>query len=100
MLARERARASKALKKRLAQYGRNLADVMKRKFEGFKPLSLLKPVQESKKPLGYERLRSWHSLMRELIDAGVDMKEAQRLVNAKMKFPSDWSPGQGAPVEL
>jgi hypothetical protein len=103
MLARERARSSKALKKRLAQYGRNLADVMKRKFgkfDGFKPISLLKPVQESKKPLDYNRLRSWHSLMRELIDAGVDMKDAQRLVNAKMNFPPDWSPGQGAPEEL
>ncbi len=99
MLARERARASKILKKRLAQYGRSLADVMKRPVNLFQPLFRPKPVQEPKKPLDYERLRSWHSLMRELIDAGVDMKEAQRLVNARMNFPPDWSPALGAPAE-
>jgi hypothetical protein len=52
MLARERARASKVLKKRLEKYGRNLTDVMKRKIERFKALLRSKPVQAPKpKPL-------------------------------------------------
>jgi hypothetical protein len=101
MLARERARASKALKNRLAKYGRSLADVMKRTFERFKALPRLKPVQAARpKPLDMERLRYWHSLMRDHIEAGLEIREAQRLANAKMNFPSDWSPGKGAPEKL
>ncbi len=100
MLARERARASKALKERLAKYGRSLTDVMKRKIEKFKPLLRLKPVQESKpKPLDAERLHCWHRLMKDAIKAGLEIREAQRRVNARMNFPPDWSPGQGAPEE-
>jgi hypothetical protein len=98
MLARERARASKALKDHLAKYGRNLADAMKRKIESFKPLLRLKPVQEPKpRSLDSERLRYWHHLMRAHLQAGMEMREAQKLVNATMNFPSDWSPAQGAP---
>ena len=101
MLARERARASKALKKRLAKYGRKLSDVMKRKADQVKPLFRLKPVQEpNPKALDAERLHLWHSLMRGHIKDGLEIREAQRLVNAKMNFPLDWSPGRGAPEEL
>ena len=99
MLARERARASKALKKRLAKYGRSLADVMKRKAVNlFTPLFRPKLIQEPRpKPLDDERLRYWHHLIRVHTDAGLDMEEAQRLVNARMNFPPDWSPSKGAP---
>ena len=100
MLARERARASKVLKKRLARCGRNLSDVMKRKVERFKPLFGLKPVQVPKpKALDAERLHYWHSLMKHHLKDGLELREAQRLVNSKMNFPPDWSPGQGAPAE-
>jgi len=101
MLARERARASKALKERLARYGRSLSDVMKRKVDRFKPLFSQKPVQEPRpKSLDAERLHYWHSLMKHHLKDGLELRDAQRLVNSKMNFPPDWSPGQGAPAEL
>ena len=99
MLARERARASKALKNRIGQFGRSLKDVVKRKFGGrFMPNP--KPVLQMKKQASQEITRPWNDYFKQKIKTGLDYIEARRLANEFFGYPPTWSPGYGDPTEF
>ncbi len=93
ILNKERERASKALRKRAAQLGKSVSDLMKRLGKTFKPISIHPKV----KPLSLDIRRAWNEALAALWKLGVDTHEAQRQVNQRFGFPPDWSPGQGAP---
>ena len=102
MLARERARASQALKKRIAKYGRSLSDVVKRTFG-----KVLNRASAGKKPMSQERqpaspaiTRPWYDYYREKIRSGLETEDAQRLTNERFGYPLKWSPGYGDPAEF
>jgi hypothetical protein len=99
MLAKERARASKALKKRVAKYGRSLKDVVKRKFGDRLKLSS-KPVLQDKKQASQEISRPWNEFLKHKIKEGLDILEARRLANEFFGYPPTWSPGYGDPAEF
>jgi hypothetical protein len=102
MLARERARASQALKKRLAKYGRSLKDAVKRSFG-----RLLKASGQGRK-IGLQQKRSappeisrpWYDLYKQKIRDGLELEAARSLTNAAFGYPLNWSPGYGDPAEF
>ena len=102
MLALERSRASKALSKRLAKFGRSLNDVVKR------PLSkLLKPISEGPKPSLQMRKaappeisRPWYDFYKQKIRGGLDIGAARCQTNDAFAYPSNWSPGYGDPTRF
>jgi hypothetical protein len=102
MLAKERSRASQALKKRLAKYGRSLKDAVKRSFE-----KLLKSSTQgrniglqTRRPASQEISRPWYDFYNQKIRAGLDIKDARRLTNKTFGYPLNWSPGYGDPAEF
>lgn len=93
MLKKERKRASDALKRKARVVGKTLNDLMERVIKIFKPnTARLKP-----KPMDQEKVRAWNRSLGELFKAGLEIEEAQRLVNLKLGYPARWSPGQGCP---
>lgn len=94
MLEKERARASAALKRKARAAGKTLGDVMERVRRIFKV-----GLGERAKPkaMDLETVRAWNRLLGEFFRQGLDIKEAQKMVNKKFGFPPAWSPGQGAP---
>ena len=95
MLAKERARAAAALKKKARAAGKALGDLLKR---AGKVISNRKVDDRPKPtPLDLEITRAWNRQIGEYFRQGMATKEAQRLVNEKFGFPISWSPGQGAP---
>ena len=102
MLARERARASKALKNRLAKYGRSLSDAVKRSFGKVlnRSLAKKKPMLQARRSAPQEISRPWYDFYREKIRAGLEVEDAQRLTNEKFGYPLKWSPGYGDPAEF
>ena len=99
MLRKERDRATKALKARVAKFGRSLKDVVGRKIGG-RLKSILKPTLQTRKPVSQVISRPWNDLFGQKIRAGLDHIEAQRLVNEFFGYPPTWSPGYGDPVEF
>lgn len=93
MLKKERERASAVLKRKAKAAGKSLNDFMKRIGEIFKPITGKRKL----KPLDVEKVRAWNRSLGDLIRAGLELEEAQRLVNLKFGFPLKWSPGQGRP---
>ncbi len=95
MLAKERARAAAALKKKARAAGKTLGELMKR----IGKVVSNKRVDDRPKPtpLDQEITRAWNRQLGEYFRQGLETKEAQRLVNEKFGFPTSWSPGQGAP---
>jgi len=92
MLARERARATKALRARISQYGLSLRDVVRKKIR-----QIIRPVQEKGQAASMEFKRLWNSRFSQAIQKGTEFKEAQRQVNAELGCPPDWSPGRDLP---
>ena len=92
MLARERARASKALRARISQYGLNLSNVVRRTIRQF-----IRPVQEKGQAASRELKRLWNGRYSQAVRNGTDFKEAQRQVNAELGCSPDWSPGRDLP---
>ncbi|MDR1044682.1 MAG: hypothetical protein LBP33_06130 [Candidatus Adiutrix sp.] len=102
MLAKERSRASLALKKRLAKYGRSLKDAVKRSFE-----KLLKSSAQgrniglqTRRPASQEISRPWYDFYNQKIRAGLDIQDARRLTNEAFGYPLNWSPGYGDPADF
>jgi len=94
MLAKERARACAALKKKARAAGKTLGDLMKRVGGIFKKRLDNGP---ERKPLDPETSRAWSRLVGEYFRQGLEPREAQKLANERFGFPPAWSPGQGAP---
>jgi hypothetical protein len=92
MLARERARASKALKAKIAKFGLNLSDVVRRTIR-----QIVQPVQERGQAASQDLKRLWNGKFAQAIRNGTDFKEAQRQVNTELGYPPDWSPGRYLP---
>ncbi|UQZ91195.1 hypothetical protein C4J81_06625 [Deltaproteobacteria bacterium Smac51] len=101
MLARERARASKALKKRLAKYGRSLKDVVKRSFNKFLSSSQSRKCSlQPRRSASPEISRPWYDFYKQKIRDGLDIEDARRLTNEAFGYPTKWSPGYGDPAEF
>ena len=100
MLARERSRASKALGKRLAKFGRSLSDVVKRPFaERLKSMVKgSKPAFRIGKSAPPEISRPWYDLYKQMIREGLTIEEARRRTNEAFEYPTNWSPGYGDPA--
>lgn len=99
MLAKERTRATRALKARISKYGRSLKDVVKRKFGAYlnsKPI----PVLQTKKQTAKKISQPWYEFYKQKIKAGLDYLEARRLANEHFGYPPTWSPGYGDPAEF
>ena len=92
MLARERTRASKALRARISQFGLSLKDVVRRKIPRFFQLG-----PEKGRFAAPEFKRLWNGRFLLAIRSGTEFKEAQRQANAEFGFPPDWSPGRVLP---
>ena len=92
MLARERDRAAKALRRKAAQAGKSVGDFMERLRKVIKPV--VKPPQKS---LDVEKVRAWNHAFLDFSKAGLETREAQRRANQQFGYPATWSPGQGAP---
>jgi len=92
MLARERARASKALRARISQFGLNWSEVVRRKIR-----QVIRPVQEKGQIASKDLKRVWNAKFSQAVQNGTDFKEAQRQINAELGYPSDWSPGRYLP---
>ena len=92
MLARERARASKALKARISKFGLSLSDVVRRKIR-----HIIRPVQEKGRAASLEFKRLWNGKFVQAVRDGTDFKEAQHQINAELDLPPDWSPGRALP---
>ncbi|MDR1044402.1 MAG: hypothetical protein LBP33_04690, partial [Candidatus Adiutrix sp.] len=95
MLAKERARAGAALKRKARAAGKSLSDLMERVGQLFHKKGL--DDRPKPKAMDLETVRAWNRLLGDYFKQGLDTKEAQRLVNEKFGFPPSWSPGQGAP---
>jgi len=94
MLARERARASKALRDRGAKFGLNLSDMFKRMLP-----KTIRPVKPEN-PTAPRKIRElWNNLYIQAIRNGTDYKEAQHQINTRLGYPQDWSPGKVRPKE-
>lgn len=102
MLARERVRATQALKKRIAKYGRSLSDVVKRTLN--KALESVsgksKQMPKVRRSASQESTRPWYDFYKEKIRAGLETRETQRLTNERFNYPRNWSPGCGDPAEF
>lgn len=93
MLARERDRAAMALRRKAAQAGKSVSDLMERLRKVIKPA----PERPQRKPLDVEKVRAWNHAFMDFSKAGLETKEAQRRANQQFGYPATWSPGQGAP---
>ncbi|MDL2226814.1 hypothetical protein LJB86_04085 [Deltaproteobacteria bacterium OttesenSCG-928-M10] len=102
MLARERARASQALKKRIAKYGRTLGDVVKRTFNKAleSAAGLKKQMPQMRRSASQEISRPWYDFYHEKIRSGLESRDAQRQANERFNYPPNWSPGCGDPEEF
>ena len=100
MLERERKRASQALARRAAQYGQTLVDLVKRKTREMVQKFGQNLSPPKRRELDRETRLSWNRQLCNLMRAGSDHKEAQKLINQKFGFPLDWSPGMGAPEQV
>jgi len=94
MLAKERARASAALKKKARAAGKTLNDLMKRVGRIFNKKVDDRPERKTLDP---EISRAWSRLVGDYFRQGLEPREAQKLANERFGFPATWSPGQGAP---
>ncbi len=92
MLTRERDRAAKALRRKAAQAGKSVSDLMERLRKVFKPL-----VKPPRKSLDVKKVRAWNHAFLEFSKLGLETREAQRRTNQQFGYPAAWSPGQGAP---
>ena len=93
MLARERARATKALRDRVRKFVLSLSDLMRRVVPKF--FHSARPEN----PTAPRKVRHiWNNLFVQAIRDGTDFKEAQGQINAKLGYPPDWSPGRGLPA--
>ncbi len=90
MLKTERKRASEALVRKAKSVGKTLAELMGRVSNIFK-------IMPEKKKLPPEISRNWTKIYIELTRAGLESKEAQKMVNSKFGYPAWWSPGHGCP---
>ena len=102
MLTRERARASQALKKRLAKYGRSLKDVVRRSFSKLLKSSSkgLNNGLQLQRSASSEISRPWYDFYKQRIKDGLDCTDARRLANEFFGYPANWSPGYGDPAEF
>ena len=92
MLEKERARASAALRRKAHSMGKTVSGFMERLKKSFK-----KSASQSVKRLDISKVRAWNDLLSSHLKAGTEIREAQRLANAKFGYPSNWSPGMGDP---
>jgi hypothetical protein len=93
MLEKERARASAALRHKAQSVGKSVSGFMERLKKSFK-----KSVPELVKRLDLSKVRAWNGLLTAHLKMGKEIREAQRLTNAKFGYPSNWSPGLGDPA--
>ena len=92
MLEKERARASAALRRKAHSLGKSVSGFMERLKKSFK-----KPFSGPVKRLDISIVRAWNGLLTSHLKNGIEIREAQRLTNAKFGYPSNWSPGMGDP---
>ena len=95
MLAKERVRASVAIKRKAKALGKSAGDLMKRIQQLLKPV-----VEKSRSKVPVETVRAWNGSIRDHIKEGLTIEEAQKLTNLRFGYPPLWSPGQGLPGEV
>ena len=90
MLARERRRATAQLQKKAAKANKSISNLMDRLKKGM----LCRSRRVDPAPALIEKRRAWSLKWAELVKAGADPPEAQRLTNRALGYPPDFSPGQ------
>ena len=90
MLANERRRATEKLQRRAAKANRSISALMDR----LRPKMRFCYRRGNPEHVVIEKRRTWSLKWAELVKAGADPPEAQRLTNQALGYPLDFSPGQ------
>jgi hypothetical protein len=92
MLARERDRAAKALRRKAAQAGKSVSDLMERLRKVIRPV-----VKPPRKSLNMGKVRAWNHAFMNFSKVGLETREVQQRTSQKFGYPDTWSPANVRP---